>query len=264
MAVELIVVDNLSKDDTLAIVRTFGPKVKLIANQNNIGFGGGCNQGFAASTGQFIYLLNPDAKLVQRNALSTLCGSMQSRPTWGMAGTRVVAPDGLEESPPFTCYPGQQRTRKNFARLPGSIAWIIGASMFIRRTVFASLNGFDPDFFLYGEETDLCLRARELGYEIGFVGEVTTRHIGSASERGGDPYEMWTRKHDGLHQFWKKHYEIADVRRLVQLNRRRASFRQLLYGVLARFQEPYSSAWEKQRRYRAIQDTSEKFLSSLK
>lgn len=261
---EVIIVDNHSTDDTAAVIREFEPRIKLIANQNNVGFGRGCNQGFAASTGEFIYLLNPDAELVQRDALSLLCDSMLSHPNWGMAGTRVVAPDGLQEWPPFTSYPGDRRARNQFGRLPGKIAWIIGASMFIRRKVFASLRGFDPDFFLYSEETDLCLRTRQLGYEIGFVGGVMTRHIGSVSERGCDPYETWVRKHDGLHQFWKKHYATADVRRLVQKNLRRAYVRTFLNGFLATFRPPNSPAWQKLRRYRAIQDTSAKFLSSLK
>jgi len=263
VAVELIVVDNVSRDDTVALVGAFGSSVKLITNQNNVGFGRACNQAFATSNGQFVYLLNPDAELVQRDGLVKLCRSMQANPSWGLAGTRVVSPEGIEESPPAMSYPGQRRTKNNFAHLPGKIAWIIGASMFIRRTVFASLRGFDPDFFLYSEETDLCLRTRELGCEIGFVDAVTTRHIGSVSERGSDPYETWVRKHDGLHQFWKKHYETADVRRLVQLNLRRAFVRTFFTGVLAKFQQPHSAAWQKHRRYRAIKDTSAKFLSSL-
>ena len=263
VTVEIIVVDNVSTDDTVNAVRSFGSQVNLIVNQKNVGFGTGCNQGFAVSSGKFIYFLNPDAELVQSDSLAYLCQSMQAHPTWGMAGTRVISPEGIEEWPPATSYPGQSRAKNDFARLPGSIAWIIGASVFVRRTVFAALGGFDPSFFLYSEETDLCLRMRQRGYEIGFVDKVAARHIGSVSERGSDPYETWARKHTGLQQFWQKHYEASDVKRLVQHNLRRAFVRTFLNGVLATFQQPHSPAWQKQRRYRAIKDTSAKFLSSL-
>lgn len=262
--VEVIVVDNASGDDTVNVVRGFGDKVKLIANQDNQGFGRGCNQGFAASSGQFLYFLNPDACLIQPDALAQLACAMQSHPRWGLAATRVVSATGEGESPPSPTYPGQTHTRNDFASLPGKIAWVIGASMFIRRTVFDLLGGFDRDFFLYSEETDLCLRMRKIGYEIGLVNNVRVEHIGAVSERGRDPYEMWRRKTEGLHQFWKKHYSVSDVVGLVRRDLRRARFRMILNGILAAVQPQQSLAWQKQRRYRAIRDTSVICLASLR
>ncbi|MFO1515050.1 MAG: glycosyltransferase family 2 protein [Verrucomicrobiota bacterium] len=262
VTVEIAVVDNASQDDTVGVVRDFGTRVNLMANQDNAGFGRGCNQGFAASSGQFIYFLNPDARLVQPDALAALVHAIRSHPHWGMAATRVVSATGKDESPPSPIYPGQTHAKNDFARLPGRIAWVIGASMFIRRDVLAALNGFDPDFFLYSEETDLCLRLRKLGHEIGFLNEVTVRHIGAVSERGCDPYAMWTRKMEGLHLFWRKHFSPGDTAHLVRRDLRRARFRLLLNGILAALQPPHSTAWQKQRRYLAVRNTSLRFLSS--
>ena len=133
--------------------------------------------------------------------------------------------------------------------------------MLIRREVFAAVQGFDPGFFLSSEETDLCLRIRQRGWEIGFVPEVSIRHIGMASERSFDPYETWLRRLPGMHRFWAKHYPAAEVRRLVRRDLFRARFRERWYGLMARFQGRGSSAWLKHRRYAGICEASRRFLA---
>jgi GT2 family glycosyltransferase len=253
---EMVVVDNASPDNTLEVLRKFGPRIRLIENRENVGFGRGCNQGFAAARGHYLYFLNPDAELTSDTALQTLCRVMEEHPTWGIAGTRVVQTNGEIEAPSLS-YPDQDRVMTDFASLPGSIAWVIGASMIVRRSVFEHLGGFDPSFFMYGEETDLCLRARRAGFEIGYVEDVEVRHIGGASERGKDPYEVWLRRTTGLHQFWQKHYKSEDVARLMRLNRVRARYRMIVNGLLAKLEAPGSSAWQKHRRYRAVWEMSQ-------
>src|SRR6266540_3513827 len=183
---ETIVVDNASPDGTAEFLRELGGDIRLIANSDNVGFGRACNQGFAASRGRYIFLLNPDAWLVGRDALSRLCRQLEDHPRWGFAGTLVLSADG-RDFPPHTDYPGQARSRNDFSRLPGTIAWVLGASMLVRREIYDALGGFDPDFFLYCDETDLCLRVRKLGHEIGFVDSVEVRHIGGATEQDRDP-----------------------------------------------------------------------------
>src|SRR5262249_48788965 len=159
-----------------------------VENRDNVGFGRACNQGFAASKGRYIYFLNPDAQLIGSYPLANLCHALSEHKNWGMAGSRVVSATG-EWKEPATSYPGQAHIRKDFSGLPGRIAWVVGASMIVRREVYAELGGFDPEFFLYSEETDFCLRLRKCGYEIGMVENSAVRHIGGASESGRDPYE---------------------------------------------------------------------------
>jgi N-acetylglucosaminyl-diphospho-decaprenol L-rhamnosyltransferase len=256
---ETIVIDNASSDATLSVVRGSSANPMLIENRENVGFGRACNQGFAASKGRYVYLLNPDAQLIGSNVLSTLCQALSENKRWGMAGSRVISATG-EWKAPATTYPDQSHVRKDFSRLPGNIAWVVGASMIVRREVYSELGGFDPEFFLYSEETDFCLRLRERGYEIGLVDEAAVRHIGGASESGRDPYDVWTRRSKGLHLFWRKHYPRADVTKLLRRNRLRARYRMLVNGWLARFQPPKSSAWQKYRRYRAVWETCSKSL----
>jgi hypothetical protein len=258
---EILVIDNASRDETVGVVRSLQANLTLIENRNNVGFGRACNQGFDISKADYIYLLNPDAQLIGTDALAALCRALTEHQRWGMAGSRVVSASG-EEKTPATTYPDQSHVRKNFSQLPGKIAWVVGASMMVKREVYAELEGFDPDFFLYSEETDFCLRLRERGYEIGLVEDAAVRHIGGASESGRDPYEVWTRRSEGLHLFWQKHYSPVDVERLLRRNRFRAAYRMLVNGWLARFRPPKSSAWQKHRRYRAVWESCSKSLAS--
>lgn len=256
---EMIIVDNASPDQTVEVLRGLAGNIKVLENDVNIGFGRGCNQGFAASRGRFIHFLNPDARLMGPDALATLCEAMEQHAAWGLAGMRVLSAEGHPKQP-STEYPDQRHVRNDFSALPGKIAWVGGASMMVRRSVFESLGGFDPNFFLYGEETDLCLRLRQQGHEIGYVDDVEVRHIGAGSERGNDPYDVWTRHTEGIQLFWKKHYCAEDVGRLVRRNRLRAGFRMVVNGLAARFQGSGSAAWQKYRRYRATWEASSKFL----
>jgi len=258
---EILVINNASGDQTVNVVRTSPANPVLIENQENVGFGRACNQGFAASNGRFIYLLNPDAQLIGPTALALLCRVLSEHKGWGMAGSRVVSATG-EWKRPATSYPDESHVRKDFSNLPGKIAWVVGASMIIRREVYSDLGGFDPDFFLYSEETDFCLRLRKRGYEIGLVEDAAVRHIGGTSESGRDPYEVWTRRSNGLHLFWQKHYPPEDVEKLLRRNCFRARYRMLANGWLARFQSPKSKAWQKHRRYRAVWETSKSLLSA--
>lgn len=259
---ETIVVDNASSDQTLARLEAFD--VNVITSPENLGFGRGNNLGFASSTGRYIYFLNPDARLVQPDGLAKLCAAMDANPPWGMAGTHILDPADHHESPPATEYPAQRHVRRDFSKLPGNIAWIIGASMVVRRELYEELGGFDPEFFLYSEETDFCLRLRELGFEIGYLSEVAVSHIGSASEDPRDPYEVSARKLRGLLRFRQKHYAPEDCIFLAKRDLHRARFRMLWNGLWARMQASPSKSSQKYRQYQGIWEVSRQYLASIK
>lgn len=259
---ECIVIDNASADDTRAAAAEF--PVRLIASPENVGYGRGNNLGFAASSGRYVYLLNPDAQLDGSDALAKLCRAMDAHPRWGISGTLIRSPEGETESPPALQYPGQRHTRSDFSELPGKIAWVLGASLVVRREVFAALEGFDPGFFHASEDTDLCLRARKQGWEIGCVEAVTVRHIGQASERGLDPYELCKHKIAGILRFRGKHYSLPDTLRLTRRDAIRARFRMICHGLESWFKPPRSRAWQKYRQYLAIWEVSRNYLRSHK
>lgn len=249
---EIIVVDNASADDTASVVRKTDPETHLILNRENLGFGRACNQGFAASQGRYIYLLNPDAQLVSPDALAVLCSALKEHAQWGMVGTILCSPGGeIVQAQPHLDYPSANRTSADFSSLPGKHAWVNGASMLLPREVYAALGGFDPDFFLYAEDTDLCLRLRKLGYELGFLETVEVRHIGGATELDRDPYDVWIQRTNALILFWKKHYPPEDVRRLVRRERLRSLYRMPLCALGALIQPRRSRAWQNLRQWQA-------------
>jgi GT2 family glycosyltransferase len=256
---ETIVVDNASTDGTLAKLNNL--KCKVITSDKNLGFGPGNNKGFSVSTGRYVFLLNADAWLMKKDDLAKLCQKMDSEPKWGMAGTKVLSLDGSVQCLPDVQYPAQRHVHRDFSKLPGKIAWILGASMFVRREIYQKLGGFDPEFFpAYSEETDFCLRVRELSYEIGYIPEVAVTHVGGSSENLSDPYESSMRKLRGLLKFRQKHYPPEDCVFLAKRDLRRARFRMLWNNLISRLQPPNSKAWMKYRRYRGIWEVSRKFL----
>ena len=263
VSIEVIAIDNVSADKTIEIVRGIAGNVELLVNRENVGFGRACNQGVSLSSGKYIMFLNPDAAFEKNNILAKLCREMERNSRVGLAGTTVTEADGSIDCPPSYSYPKQDRTRRDFSALPGRIAWVFGASMFVRREAFEKVGGFDPEFFLTSEETDLCLRLRELGYEIGFVPEVAVRHIGAVSERGKDPYDTWRFRAPGMYRFWVKHYPRKDAKNLIRRDWLRARYRWAVYQLPAYLSGHESTFWQKYRRNLGISDAARAFLLSL-
>ncbi len=158
-----------------------------------------------------LFLLNPDAKLTTANDLLHLLQFMRSHADYGLVGTQIVNSNDVVQTTAFGHYPRQKQSTIDFTKLPGKLAAVLGASMFIRRDVYAQVKGFDKDYFLYAEETDLCLRIRKAGYKIGYVNAVSVKHIGSASERGNPSAEVIRKKKHGKYLFYCKHYAKEDV-----------------------------------------------------
>lgn len=207
---EILVVDNHSDDDSLQVLKDYESQIKLIPNETNRGFGRANNQAARLATGRFLFFLNPDAALTSSKDLKTLCDYLENN-NYGLVGTRIVNRNEQTELTAFDHYPHQSQTNYDFRSLPGEIASVLGASMFMRHNLFDELNGFDEEYFLYAEETDLCLRIRKAGYAIGYCNEVTVQHIGSASERKNSRIDVMRKKKMGKYLFYRKHYPKRDV-----------------------------------------------------
>lgn len=213
---EIIVIDNHSTDDSVAVLQAFLPRITLIPNQDNKGFGRANNQAFKVSQGRYLFMLNPDAVCLTDQDLYHAVKFMDEHPQYGLIGTRILNSHHQVEHTTYQYYPRQKQTSVDFSHLPGVLATVLGASMVARYDVFEKINGFDEDFFLYGEETDLCLRIRKIGYMIGYCDSVTVQHVGSASEKSHRREEVVRRKKAGKLLFYGKHYPEADVRKIVK------------------------------------------------
>jgi GT2 family glycosyltransferase len=136
----------------------------------------------------------------------------------GMVGPKIHEPRKNKFVTPRMSYPSSKKLkfRQKFETLPGEIAWLLGACLLLKREVYQEISGFDPDYFLYGEDADICLRIRQHGYEIGYCEDVVIQHVAGASEFGADSLDKWLRKKRGVFLFCRKHYDRSDLVRLAK------------------------------------------------
>ena len=256
VAKEIIVIENNSADTTASVISSYSGRITTIANSTNMGFGRANNEGAAIARGRYLYLINPDAYLDGPNALATLVDYAERHPELGVVGTRIRDLAGMSETLPRRHYPRQKYTDFCSRGLPGDIAWVIGASMLMPRSLYNSLAGFDESFFMYVEEADLCLRARQSGHSIGVCDRVSITHIGGASEDSDQPYDRWYRRHQGLRQFCEKHYSQASLTRVMRRERRRARLLKATHLLTHPMQRQADRMKGKYARYQAVLDAA--------
>ena len=210
---EIVVVDNASGDDGVQQIRAAYPDIRLIENPNNDGFAKANNLAAASATGDFILVINPDIRLLSVDAVAGLVAHLVNNPKIGVLGPDIIESRRNKRNLPKHYYPLQKKLRKNrkLIDLPGDIAWILGACMLFRSEIYRQVGGFDNDFFLYGEDTDICLRLRQAGYSIGWAPEFKVDHWGGASESGSRTYDTRSRKKRGYYQFCLKYYASDDL-----------------------------------------------------
>ncbi len=178
---EVVVVDNGSTDDTPAAVAREFPSVSCVCCGSNLGFARANNLGAARTCSEFLLLLNSDARL-QPNTLAEMVSWMRRHPECGVAGAQLLNPDGSRQNSianlpsPATELLNKSLLRRLWPRrFPGKehpftepveVESVIGACMFIRRSVWRAIGGFDERFFFFFEETDFCRQARARGWKV--------------------------------------------------------------------------------------------------
>ncbi len=200
---EIILLDNASGDGSAAAVAEAFPDVKLIVHPTNSGFAGGNNIAARSAIGRRLLLLNPDT-VVFPESLSALWSFAEARPDCRIWGGRTVFADGTLN--PASCWAqitlwslfcaatGVTRAfpkstvfnREAFggwARDTERVVDIVSGCYFlIDHALWLDLDGFDPRFFMYAEEADLCLRAVDHGAQPAVTPKSTIIHLGGASE----------------------------------------------------------------------------------
>jgi GT2 family glycosyltransferase len=195
--IEVIVVDNGSQDGSAEMVgREFGGFTRLIRNAENRGFCAANNQGIQAARGAFIALLNNDAE-AEPGWLSALRGAFDAGPEIGMAASKIVMYEdpGRIDKAGHLIYPdGQNRGRGTGEPDDGrydrmeEVLWPDGCAAMYRKQMLDQIGGFDEDFFAYGDDAELGLRARVAGWRCLYVPGAVVRHhrgstLGLASSR---------------------------------------------------------------------------------
>ncbi len=178
---------------------------------------------------------------------------MDSHPDVGLAGTRLVYPDGSLQPSVENRYPGQRYTKNELKGLKGDIAWVLGASMIARQSLIRTLEGFDENFFLYGEDLDLCLRIRRAGWLIGHIPEAEVIHWEGQSERGNLPVEVWEKKIKAEFGFYRKHYSSNAFRAIKRSNLLQAYWRIFTLNLTLPFSGNKEKTLAKLEKYKLIQ-----------
>ena len=248
---EIIIADNASQDNSVQVIKQL--PVIGIFNTTNVGFGRANNQAFAKAKGRYILLFNPDAEMVEQDFLQRLFVFMENNFKYGLVSAKVLDASGEKETKPKKYYPGEKQAGLPYQHLPGEFAWVLGACMMIPHQIYVAVQGFDEDYFLYGEDADICLRVRQLGYEIGYYPDVHIKHVGGASEIINSCYNRIYKKHTALHIFYRKHYSASVATRLVKQALRQAKMRKFYYKWLLKLGRK-GKMLEKYDRYRAIVD----------
>jgi len=191
-------VDNASSDGSAEFVAASFPSVRVIASETNLGFAGGNNLGFREAHGDILLALNPDVRL-RPDALRTLGAAFATDPTLGVAGCKLLFPDGrtIQHAGGLVDYPLATAHHRGYGEAdngqwdqPADVAFVTGAALALRREALAATGGFDPGFHpVYYEDTDLCFRARDAGWRVVYLPTAVGLHRTSASlDRASEEY----------------------------------------------------------------------------
>ncbi|HDR04608.1 MAG TPA: glycosyltransferase [Candidatus Marinimicrobia bacterium] len=223
---EIWVVDNASLDGTAAFVEKSFPEVKLIANNENLGFGKANNQALRQASGKYVLFLNPDT-IVQDDTFSTMIRFMEANEQIALSGCKILNADGTLQAAcrrsiptPGVAIPkmlGLSRLfpksklfgRYNLTYLDPDKSYpvdaVSGSFMFARTSLMQALGGFDEAFFMYGEDLDLCYRVKKAGYEIWYVAETSIIHYKGESSRFA-PFDSIVAFYKAMDIFVGKHF----------------------------------------------------------
>ena len=222
---EIIIVDNASDDGSVELIKQRFPSCKLISNDKNLGFGKANNQALKIATGKYFLLINPDS-IVSEDTFDKMIAFFKKNSEAGLAGCKILNPDGTLQLACRRSYPGPWTSfckvtglsnlfprSKIFARYnltyldenkTYEVDAISGSFMMMRKEVYDKVGGFDEEFFMYGEDLDLCYRIKSAGYKVFYVHRTQVIHYkGESTKRSRlDETKLF---YDAMHLFVKKH-----------------------------------------------------------
>jgi GT2 family glycosyltransferase len=194
---DVVVVDNASSDGSAELARKAG--VTLLALDENVGFGAAANRALEGSVADWLVVLNPDL-VVDDGFLEALADVARGlAPDVGILGAALSNPDGspqpsIGDEPTLLrtlaglCRPRSARKYRPIgAHARGPVDWVTGAAVAVRGTCWKAIGGFDPGFFLYYEDADLCRRARDAGHRTVFEPALCAVHLSPLAQRPVPP-----------------------------------------------------------------------------
>ena len=266
ITLDIVVVDNDSGPKDIHLLTTI-KNITLICNDTNLGFSKANNIGAQKARTEFLLVINPDTEFQGTQDILRLCLWLDQHPHTGLVGPQIIEPGKFRQTLPKYRYPEEETLRftSGLNELPGKIAWLLGACLLMRKSVFDTLGGFDPDYFLDGEDTDLCLRIRQAGFSIDYCTDAHIMHIGGASAATLPSFEKYLRKKMGFLLFCRKHYDETDFLSIVRKMRASARLKLWTTTIKQFFRRPSSDSMLKWRaEYQAASETLQTLVATSK
>ena len=214
---EIIVVDNKSEDESCGLVKTFFSDVILISNTENLGFSKGNNIGVKQAKGEYLCILNPDTVLPE-DCFTELLVFHKELQNPGAIGIQLIDGSGefLKESKRNVPTPKvalmkllgnctQYYNLELNQNEKGKTDILVGAFMFMKTSLYRQVNGFDEDYFMYGEDIDLSYRILKAGFQNYYFGEIQAVHFKGESTTKDQVY--LNRFFNAMYIFYKKHFK---------------------------------------------------------
>jgi GT2 family glycosyltransferase len=188
---EVIMVDNASSDESVGFVAQNFPEVKILRNENNLGFTAGNNRGAGIARGKYLFFLNNDTK-VRPDFLDYLVAAAEEDDTAGICACKILTFEGKEEAQiNYTCEgksvgcTGRSSDIYGWQGWEGPVFFAEGSALFARKEIFDKLGGFDEQHFIFLEDLDLAWRTQLLGFKIKAVPESMIYHFAGGTVTGG-------------------------------------------------------------------------------
>ena len=257
---EIIVIDNNSSDNSIAILKeNLGQHIVLIESDENLGFGKANNLGAKYAKGDYLFLLNPDTLLIN-DAISVLYDYLTTHETVGVVGGNLYDETGKKPIPSFdkefnnldsekenSSYIGllknklnrrkftKQRNNSNYSDQPVAVSYIFGADMMMPKALFDQVHGFDKDFFMYAEEEELQWRIFRLGYKIVNCPKAKIIHLEGRSTKEENTFseKQFCMRMNGMMLFFDKAYGKGSSKKFYRYRKLRYQ-RQLYIANLKR------------------------------
>jgi len=224
LPLEMLLIDNGSTDGIpQALERAFEqePRLQVIYNHANLGFGPAVNRAAAHARGETLLVLNPDC-LVEEADLRRLLAVLHDNPKAGLVGAVVCDADGQPDPASWRRDPLLRRSLNSMFGRPGETVnvqqeiphavveaeAVSGAAMLLPRALFEQLGGFDEGYFLHCEDLDLCRRVRDRGHRVLLAGDVRVLHAKGSSSRHR-PVFVNRHKHRGMWRWFRQHDPAA-------------------------------------------------------
>ena len=214
----IYVADNASTDDSVGFVKSNFPSVKIIENKVNGGYAKGYNDALKNLEEDIFCLLNSDIEVTE-NWLSPIVETFKKEPNTVIIQPKLLdykrkdyfeyagAAGGFIDKFGYPYCRGRifDTIEKDLGQYNdiSDIFWASGACLFIRNLVFKELEGFDESFFAHMEEIDLCWRAKNLGYDIKYVGTSEVYHVGGATLNSTNPKKTYLNFRNSLYTLTK-------------------------------------------------------------